>query len=582
MVYLIYISTTVFEYALQNIYNKIKGEIRVKFFKKAARILVSAMAAVTAAAAICAQASATELITPQAQNDLYRLYMVTEPETPEAGSTITLKVMADTYGNTAISALKYRIEFNTGNYEYVRGDGAAFNPLIDDSNANNGYIIYNYAGGALQIKGRAQEIISFSFNVKKPTGEFIFGATDRSVTDSGGADITTQGSWVPITWDQCNHEEYVIQVTKEPTCTTTGISSYICTKCRVSFNSAIIPALGHDWDRTKGTYTTAPTCTAAGTVSYPCSRQGCTATQTETVPAMGHNWGSWTVTKPATAYEEGEETRNCTRCSASERRTVARNPSVTTAASSTSATNQVSVLPTQLLDLENGVILQFRAGTVDSRTTLVVKKTDQNQTSAKYDITLSRYGYTVQPTDTLYITIYIPAGMSGSTFYVYRVEENGGYTDMGAAYSGSAVNFRTGHLSEYILTTEKLIDTDALGTTAGTAANPPAPATTTPAPSTAATTTRPSAVSFESTTPVATPDTTAPPAVSSNTTTTSPDVVWDGTTPPPSTANTGNTGNTGNTVPDDKSQDKNVSTGMLALSIPLIAAAVGIFVAKKR
>ena len=153
---------------------------------------------------------------------------------------------------------------------------------------------------------------------------------------------------------------------------------------------------------------------------------------------------------------------------------------------------------------------------------------------------------------------------------------------MGAAYSGSAVNFRTGHLSEYILTTEKLIDTDALGTTAGTATNPPAPATTTPAPSTAATTTRPSAVSFESTTPVATPDTTTPPAVSSNTTTTSPDVVWDGTTPPPSTANTGNTGNTGNTVPDDKSQDKNVSTGMLALSIPLIAAAVGIFVAKKR
>ena len=201
----------------------------MKFFKKAARILVSAMAAVTAAAAICAQASATELITPQAQNDLYRLYMVTEPETPEAGSTITLKVMADTYGNTAISALKYRIEFNTGNYEYVRADGPPF----------------HYGGGALQIKGRAQEIISFSFNVKKPTGEFIFGATDRSVTDSGGADITTQGSWVPITWDQCNHEEYVIQVTKEPTCTTTGISSYICTKCRVSFNSAIIPALGH-------------------------------------------------------------------------------------------------------------------------------------------------------------------------------------------------------------------------------------------------------------------------------------------------------------------------------------------------
>jgi len=228
------------------------------------------------------------------------------------------------------------------------------------------------------------------------------------------------------------------------------------------------------------------------------------------------------------------------------------------------------------------VLVQFKAGTVDSRTTLVVKKEEQTSTSAKYDITLTRNGAIVQPNGTLYITIYTPFGLNGSTFYVYRVEENGGYTDMGATYSNNAVNFKTGHLSEYIISTVRLIETDPLGTTGGTVTNPPASSSTTPTPTTAPTPTSPSAIQFETTT---IPSATAPPtAASSDNTTNPPDVVWNGTTPAPSTpANTaGNAGNTGNTTPNDKSQDKNVSTGILAVSIPLIAAAIGIFVAKKR
>lgn len=556
----------------------------MKFFKKAACIIASAIAAAAAATAICAGVSATELIDTRAQN-LYRLYMVTEPETPEAGEDFTLKIMADTYGSTSIGALKYRIEFSTGNYEYKRDENAAFNPLIDDSRANrNGYIVYNYAGGAQAIKGREQEIISFTFNVKNPAGEIRFGTTDRLAQDDSGSDITSQGNWLNITWDECKHEEYYVQTTKEPTCTEEGLASYVCRKCRVSFNSAPIPALGHEWDRTKAVYISAPTCTAGGSISLPCSHTGCTARQTEAIPAMGHNWGNWTVTKTATAYEEGEETRTCSRCNVKETRAIPRNSSITTTPSSTTTTtgNQVSILPTQLMDVGNGVLLQFRAGTIDSWTTLVVKKGEQTATSAKYDITLLRNGVTVQPNDTLYITIYTPSNLTGSAFYVYRVEENGGYTDMGATYSNNAVNFKTGHLSEYIISTVRLIETDALGTTGGTVTNPPAtsPPTTTPTPTTAPTPTSPSAIQFETTTTVPAPVTT-PPASGSNNTTAPPDVIWDGTTPPPTTAGTGNTGNV-NTTPDDNSPDKNVPTGILAVSIPLIAAAIGIFVAKKR
>lgn len=556
----------------------------MKFFKKAARVLASAIAAATVAAAVSAGASATELISPQAQN-LYRLYMVTDPETPEAGEDFTLKIMADTYGSTAIGALKYRIEFNTGNYEYKRDNNAAFNPLIDDSNAARyGYIIYNYAGGAQAIKGRDQEIISFTFNVKNPAGEIKFGTTDRLAQDSSGNNITSQGSWLNLTFNECKHEEYYIQTTKEPTCTEEGLASYVCKKCRVSFNSMPLSALGHDWDRTKAVYTSAPSCTTGGTLSMPCRNTGCTARQTEAVPALGHSWGAWSVTKTATAYEQGEETRTCSRCNVKETRATPINAANTTTAPTTTTTtgNQISVLPTQLLDLENGVLLQFKAGTVDNWTTLVVKKGEQTATSAKYDITLSRNGVPVQPTNTLYITIYTPSNLTGSAFYVYRVEENGGYTDMGATYSNNAVNFKTGHLSEYIISTVRLTETDPMGTTGGTATNPPAtaPTATAPPPATASTPTGPSAVQFETSTNP--PPVTQPPVSSSDNTTEPPDVVWNGTTPPPSTAGTGNTGNVGNTTPDDKSQDKNVSTGILAISIPLIAAAVGIFVAKKR
>ena len=45
-------------------------------------------------------------------------------------------------------------------------------------------------------------------------------------------------------------------------------------------------------------------------------------TKTVTEPALGHDWGEWVVTKDATEDEEGEETRTCTRCGATEVRAI--------------------------------------------------------------------------------------------------------------------------------------------------------------------------------------------------------------------------------------------------------------------
>ena len=63
----------------------------------------------------------------------------------------------------------------------------------------------------------------------------------------------------------------------------------------------------HHWSDTE----TLPTCTEAGEKGRECSR--CGMKETEKIPALGHDWGAWTVTTPATCTKEGVETRICNR-----------------------------------------------------------------------------------------------------------------------------------------------------------------------------------------------------------------------------------------------------------------------------
>ena len=63
----------------------------------------------------------------------------------------------------------------------------------------------------------------------------------------------------------------------------------------------------HDWHYTE----TLPTCTKDGEKVGECSR--CGMKETKKIPALGHDWGDWTVTTPATCTNEGVETRICNR-----------------------------------------------------------------------------------------------------------------------------------------------------------------------------------------------------------------------------------------------------------------------------
>ncbi len=86
-------------------------------------------------------------------------------------------------------------------------------------------------------------------------------------------------------------------VTKEPTCTETGIKTYKCTRCEEVLKTEVLAQLTHDF--------AAATCEKAETCKL------CGETRGE---ALGHNSDDGTVTKEATCSETGIKTYKCARC----------------------------------------------------------------------------------------------------------------------------------------------------------------------------------------------------------------------------------------------------------------------------
>ena len=123
--------------------------------------------------------------------------------------------------------------------------------------------------------------------------------------------------WVDRSAFPCTHTWNSGSVTTQPTCTAAGVKTYTCTICGAKETESV-PALGHNfgnWTKlndtqhqrvcsrdsshketanhswNSGTITKQPTCTAAGVKTYTCSV--CSGTKTESIPALGHSWGSW-------------------------------------------------------------------------------------------------------------------------------------------------------------------------------------------------------------------------------------------------------------------------------------------------
>ena len=106
-----------------------------------------------------------------------------------------------------------------------------------------------------------------------------------------------------------------------PTCTAEGYTKHVCSRCGASYTDSYIAPLGHNLVTGAGQE---PTCTQPGhTAGTYCTRCDYVQSGSETIPALGHNWGGWTVTTAATCTVAGVETRTCSRCGEKETRPVA-------------------------------------------------------------------------------------------------------------------------------------------------------------------------------------------------------------------------------------------------------------------
>ena len=132
---------------------------------------------------------------------------------------------------------------------------------------------------------------------------------------------------------RCNKREieYTFVPAVDPTCTTSGHVAYLLGSDNRWYDPTTTNQLYwitlYPLDHSYGAWTTntPPTCTAAGLMTHSCTRAGCTASETQAIPALGHEYGAWTTNTSPTCTVAGEETRACIHagCTASKTRQLA-------------------------------------------------------------------------------------------------------------------------------------------------------------------------------------------------------------------------------------------------------------------
>lgn len=149
------------------------------------------------------------------------------------------------------------------------------------------------------------------------------------------ASCTTNGShWSIIKCKNCDEvlskvkvidyapgHDYHETILEEPTCTVHGKKAQVCSVCGDTINEEDIPASGHGDTYLDKQVGREATCEENGyyRLLYYCSDcDELVSESAETIPAKGHKWSAWAVTKPPTEEAAGEQQRTCSTCKKTE------------------------------------------------------------------------------------------------------------------------------------------------------------------------------------------------------------------------------------------------------------------------
>ena len=179
------------------------------------------------------------------------------------------------------------------------------NYLVDVTNCdlgNAGYPDKLFLAGTTQTRT----------NSNGNTGYYFAGSGLAYYYDTDTQGIFSETDLELFLHDYGKHEwESELTIDEEPTCTEAGSRSGHCVICD-GVITEVIPAVGHNysgWNLTKK-----ETCTEAGSQEKVCANCGDVITQA--IPATGHKYGSWKVTRKATGTVTGIREKVCANCGA--------------------------------------------------------------------------------------------------------------------------------------------------------------------------------------------------------------------------------------------------------------------------
>ena len=236
-------------------------------------------------------------------------------------------------------------------------------------------------------------------------------------------------------------------VTVPSTCTVAGVEYDICTECDASFNNKTLELADHTSEVIPGKDAT---CTETGlTDGAKCTVCNTVTVEQIEIPAKGHSFGEWTVTKEATFMYEGEQTKVCP-CGESvsettpklvaEKEAIDENSNISVKFQDETYAGDMQVTATELFDGSSYQILNNEKG---------------NFNSILFDITTTVNGEKVQPDGMVLVGIPLPEGYNAEETVVYYVANDGsGLVKMNSYYESGIIWFETNHFSAYALVDE--------------------------------------------------------------------------------------------------------------------------------